>query len=321
MECYRGLSGPQLRPQGEGIMQSGPLEMGFLVKPRGSEGFNPSSSSGDSSGPKEKVDLKRTKAWKPTADAGLVADGQSPVRVPSDLLVEAQRCGPCHLGSPLSEISLFWEKDGLRRLSEAELLHRERTKTDLALVEEATRYDIVPFQSDCLIPEPLSSLSPFFGWTPVGEYCDLSGLEEKRDEGENPLQMLMGMEPPLSETVEWWDLVEANKSRTDDNGKELGSDQIVPRVNKAGGELSWEKSDLAKFSNFLGFSIEGLEKDIMEFLIKIRKRRERVHSKTFLEKSKFERELKRLECSINYEGGKKQNGGEQVRGCQITEFK
>ena len=34
-------------------------------------------------------------------------------------------------------------------------------------------------------------------------------------------------------------------------------------------------------------------------------RRERVHSETLLEKSKFERELKRLECSINYEGGRK----------------
>ena len=70
----------------------------------------------------------------------------------------------------------------------------------------------------------------------------------------------------------------------------------------------------------MGFSTEGLEKDIMDFLVKIRKRRERVHSKTLLEKSKFERELKRLECSINYEGGKKQrgkkqNGREQVRGC------
>ena len=44
-------------------------------------------------------------------------------------------------------------------------------------------------------------------------------------------------------------------------------------------------------------------------------------SKSILEKSKFERELKRLECSINYEGGKKQNVGGQVRGCQIMEFK
>ena len=40
----------------------------------------------------------------------------------------------------------------------------------------------------------------------------------------------------------------------------------------------------------------------MDFLVKIRKRRERVHNKTLLEKSKFERELKMLECSINYEG-------------------
>ena len=109
----------------------------------------------------------------------------------------------------------------------------------------------------------------------------------------------------VHKTGECWDLVEASKSRIKDNGKGLGSDQIVPLGNKAGWELSWEKSDLAKFSKFLGFSIEGLEKDIMEFLVKIRKRRESVHSKTFLEKSKFDRELKRLECSINYERGKK----------------
>ena len=85
----------------------------------------------------------------------------------------------------------------------------------------------------------------------------------------------------------------------------LDSDQIVPIGNKAGGELSWEKSDLAKFSKFLGFSTEGLEKDIMDFLVKIRKRRESVHIKTFLEKSKFERELKRLECSIKTMKGEK----------------
>ena len=217
---------------------------------------------------------------------------------------EAQSCGPSHSGSPFSEIPLFWEKNGLRRLSEAEFLHKERSKTDLALVEEALRYDSVSFQSGCLVSGPLSLPSPFFGRTPLGEYCDLSGDEKERNEGENPIQILIGMEPPMGENVECWDLVEVNKSRTEAVGKEMGSDQIVPRVTKARGELSWEKSDLAKFSNFLGFSTEGLEKDIMDFLVKIRKRRERVHSKTLLEKSKFERELKRLECSINYEGGR-----------------
>ena len=58
---------------------------------------------------------------------------------------------------------------------------------------------------------------------------------------------------------------------------------------------------MAKFNHFLGFSTESLEKEILSFLVKIRKRREMIHSKGLLEKSEFEKELKRLECSINYE--------------------
>ena len=42
-------------------------------------------------------------------------------------------------------------------------------------------------------------------------------------------------------------------------------------------------------------------------------------AKFLLDKSKFERELKRLECSINYEGGKKQKCGTQERWGQILE--
>ena len=93
----------------------------------------------------------------------------------------------------------------------------------------------------------------------------------------------------------------------------------MPQEERGWVEASWEESDLARFSKFLGFSTEGLEKDILEFLVKIRKRRERVHNKVLLEKSRFERELKRLECSINYEGGKKKKCAVQGRGCQIME--
>ena len=93
----------------------------------------------------------------------------------------------------------------------------------------------------------------------------------------------------------------------------------MPQEGRGWEEGNWEESDLARFSKFLGFSTEGLEKDIFEFLVKIRKRRERVHSKTLLEKSKFERELKRLECSINYERGAKKKCAMQGRGCQIME--
>ena len=75
---------------------------------------------------------------------------------------------------------------------------------------------------------------------------------------------------------------------------------------------------MAKFSHFLNFSTEGLEKEILSFLIKIRKRRERIHSKELMEKSKFERELKKLECLVNYEKGNKQKGPSQGKWDQIT---
>ena len=100
---------------------------------------------------------------------------------------------------------------------------------------------------------------------------------------------------------------------------EWSSIPTKPQEARGWEEISWEESDLARFSKFLGFSTEGLEKDILDFLVKIRKRRESIHNKTLLEKSKFERELKRLECSINYEKGKKQKFGLQRRGCQIME--
>ncbi|RVW66283.1 hypothetical protein CK203_066250 [Vitis vinifera] len=115
------------------------------------------------------------------------------------------------------------EKDELRRLREAEAFHKEQTKTDLALVEEAKRY----VQPDCLSHEPPLSPSFLFGRIPVGEFCDLSGPGKKCDEDENPLQMIMGSESPLRKNGECWDLVEVSKSSTDDGGKDVSSDQIV----------------------------------------------------------------------------------------------
>ena len=67
---------------------------------------------------------------------------------------------------------------------------------------------------------------------------------------------------------------------------------------------------MAKFS-------ESLEREILDFLSKIGKRRERIHSKGLLEKSKFERELKRLECSVKYKGKDKKNSHLKSRGGQL----
>ena len=316
-DCPHGMGGSHRGLQGMERMHGGPLVMGLLEKSCGPGGPTPHPPFLDHVGPNERVDFRRPKIWKPREGVGLVAEGPSvETSLHSNL---AQICGPSRSRNPAPEDPLLWEKNDMRRLSEAELIQYERSLTDLALPEEAMRYDKVFSHSDCLVSGTPSLSSPFFGRTPVGEYYDLSGDDKERDEGENPIQMIMGTKSPTGENVECWDLVEVNKSRIEDGGKEMVLDQIVPHASKVEGELSWEQSDLAKFSKFLGFSTEGLEKDIMDFLVKIRKRRERVHSKTLLEKSKFERELRRLECSINYERGKKQNGGEQVRGCQITE--
>ena len=113
--------------------------------------------------------------------------------------------------------------------------------------------------------------------------------------------------------------MEVNTDSIEESREELCLVRSMPQEGRGWKELSWEESDLARFSKFLGFSTKGLEKDILEFLVKIKKRRERVHSKTLLEILKFERELKRLECSINYERGEKKKCAVQGRGCQIME--
>ncbi|RVX23129.1 hypothetical protein CK203_000201 [Vitis vinifera] len=102
---------------------------------------------------------------------------------------------------------------------------------------------------------------------------------------------------------EWcWDLVEINS--VEPLGRKLGwmADQTEPQEGSKEDQLNWEESSLVRFSQFLGFSTEGLEVEILNFLDKIRKRKEKIIGKGFLEASRFERELKRLECSVNYEG-------------------
>ena len=144
MDCLREMGGSQLGLQGMERMQGGPLAMGLLEKFRGPEGLNPSPPVVDYFGPKERVDLRRYRIWKPREGVGLVAE-ESPLVETSFQSNVAQNCGPSRSRNPVSEDPLFWEKDGIRRLSEAEFTQKERSMTDLALAEEAMRYDKVFF--------------------------------------------------------------------------------------------------------------------------------------------------------------------------------
>ena len=75
----------------------------------------------------------------------------------------------------------------------------------------------------------------------------------------------------MLETVTRWELLEDNNGVMGASGKELCLASDSSPAVRGWEEASWEESDLARFSKFLGFSTEGLEKDILEFMVKIRK--------------------------------------------------
>ena len=162
--------------------------------------------------------------------------------------------------------------------------------TDCALQEEAKRYALHSYTKGNQAMGTSFLLSSNFDQAPEGESFDRSGeLEEE-----------LGRDKST-----WLTVYEGS----------VGASGIQASENVKG-EL-WEECSLAKFSQVLGFSTEGIEKEIVNFLTKIRKRREKIHSKELLEKTKFERELKRLECSVNYEGGNKQKALSQGKGNQL----
>ena len=76
----------------------------------------------------------------------------------------------------------------------------------------------------------------------------------------------------------------------------------------------WEDSCLIKFSEFLGFSTVGFESEILGLLSKIVARKHQVVNKGAISKSRCERELKKLVCTINYEGRSQIKGGDKERG-------
>ena len=190
------------------------------------------------------------------------------------------------------------------------------SRTDSALLEEDARYDNVSSSSGMVALDPSSPFFSSFGRTPLKESFDRSGVLVDSTKG---VSLCNGFGFSEQLVGKCWDLVEISNDSMEVNRKALCLARPISQEEGGWVEERWEESDLARFSHFLGFSTKGLEKDILEFMVKIRKRRERIHSKAMLEKSKFERELRRLECSVNYEGGKKKKGTVQGRGCQILE--
>ena len=80
------------------------------------------------------------------------------------------------------------------------------------------------------------------------------------------------------------------------------------------GYEKWEDSCLIKFSEFLGFLTVGFESEILGLLSKIVARQHQVENKGAITRSRCERELKKLVCTINYDGRNQIKGGDKERG-------
>ena len=70
----------------------------------------------------------------------------------------------------------------------------------------------------------------------------------------------------------------------------------------------WDESSLVKFCKSLGFSTEGVEVEILKLLLRLKTRRNQGKKKGTPRLTRFDREVKKLECSINYNGESRKKG-------------
>ena len=189
----------------------------------------------------------------------------------------------------------------------------QSSMAERVIVDEALRYGSI---SNLRVVESSFSSSTLFGRTSEREFCDHSGEIRASLQKENKME-LAATGGATASREGCWDLIEVNCDVLEVQNPEWTPARTGSQDLRSKKETNWEESSLAKFSKLLGFSIEGLEREILDFLSKIRKRREMIHSKGLLEKSKFERELKRLECSVKYKGNAKKNNHLKNRGGQL----
>ena len=65
----------------------------------------------------------------------------------------------------------------------------------------------------------------------------------------------------------------------------------------------WDKSKFKEFYKILGFSMAGMEREIIIFFQKLLIKKEKIHRKEILERMLSERELKQMEFVVNFERG------------------
>ena len=181
----------------------------------------------------------------------------------------------------LSETEPFiaWETEDIRK----QQTNVSYSAIDRALEEEALRYGSVFYSKGKRALRASHLNSFYFDWAPEVEFYNRSGGIEEEFRVENTTWLTVD-EGSNENDNGCWDLGEANRIGDKARGTEGDSGTSKTQAVRNENEEKWEESSLAKFNHFLGFPTEGLEKEILSFLFKIRKRREKIHSKELLEK-------------------------------------
>ena len=146
--------------------------------------------------------------------------------------------------------------------------------TDRALEEEAKRYVLNSHPKGNRVMGTSLPLSSNSDRAPEGESFDRPGGIEEELWGDKSTWLTI-YEGNVENVNGSWKLGEANKNRDKVRGKEGNTGASGSQDSENEKKELWEDCSLAKFSQFLGFSTEGLEKEILNFLIEIRKRREK----------------------------------------------
>ena len=78
---------------------------------------------------------------------------------------------------------------------------------------------------------------------------------------------------------------------------------------------------MAKFSKTLGFLTVGIEGEVLKILLRLKSRRDQGKKKGISGMTRFDREVKKLEWSINYEGESRKKGSNRRNGDRALCFK
>ena len=88
--------------------------------------------------------------------------------------------------------------------------------------------------------------------------------------------------------------------------------EVATVCSESSGYNNWQDSCLFKFSEYLGVTTVGFEEEIMKLMRKMEAQQVEDKRKGNSTETRCERELRKLECTINY-GGKSQNRGGRDR--------